>query len=110
MVDLTSLNSITGAIGMDLITALQPYMSTLAREGQVVYDEFIQHFLNKDWARVDALMYARMTQDERDKLSAQVTANVRQAALDSIERATLTQEILLKVLIALCTSFIPALL
>lgn len=104
--DINILNSLEGSIAGDTLHILLPYLPALAREGEEVYEGFVAHFLNKDWAAIDELMYEKMTPAERAALENQVYQDAREAAQARYDNIKLTKEIILKASLAILTKLI----
>lgn len=90
------LENMASAEAKDLWTVLKPYMPALSRSGQDVVDGFVKHLRDKDWAKIDELMYMRMTPEERRELEDQVVADARAAAQARFDRIQLEKDILFK--------------
>src|SRR5690348_10799946 len=95
-IDFNALTNLVPGLGQDLLQVLLPYLPALARSGEEVYTGFVQHFLNKDWAAIDELMYELMTPEERKALQDQVYADAVAAAQAKYDNIQLTKEILMQ--------------
>ena len=85
--------------GKELIDVIKPFGPALAREGPDIYEGFIKHLFNKDFTKIDELMYSRMTAEERKKLDLQVTEGVLDAARAKFRRRKLAKDVMFKVLL-----------
>lgn len=85
--------------GKELIDVVKPFGPALAREGPDVYEGFIKHLFDKDFEKIDQLMYSRMTSEERKKLDLQVTDGVVDAARAKFRRRKLVKDVMFKVLL-----------
>ncbi len=83
--------------GKEMLGILKPYLPALAREGPDLFDGFIKHFKDQDWAKIDALMYAKMTLEERRELEEQVYQDARAAAEAKYRRTEMLKDIAFKV-------------
>jgi hypothetical protein len=81
-----------------VLEAVKPYLPALGRAAQHVFEGFIKHFLNKNWPRIDMLMYVHMTQEERDKLENEVLSGARNAVIGKLDTIALTKELAFKFL------------
>ena len=99
--DWTALGDAVGSDGADLMGVLKPYLPALAREGQGVFDGFLKHTMEKDWAELDKLMYQRMTVEERRELDTEVLSGARQACIDKVNRIQLAKDIGFKIALRL---------
>lgn len=99
--DWTAIGDAVGPDGADLIGLLKPYLPALARSGQGVFDGFIQHTMDKNWAEIDKLMYEKMTVEEREELDKDVLSGARQACIDKVERIQLAKDIGFKIALRL---------
>lgn len=108
MVTIDELSLAAEGIGSDLIAVIKPYLPALAREGPDVYDGFIKSLLNKDFVAIDALMYDKMTLEERSALLDEVYADGLAAARAQFSRHQLTNDILFKVTLAILARLVVA--
>lgn len=83
--------------GKEMISVIKPYLPALAREGPDVFEGFIKHFTDQDWAKIDQLMYAKMTVEERRELEDDVYKGALAAAKAKYRRQALFKEIAFKV-------------
>jgi len=83
--------------GKEMLGILKPYLPALAREGPDLFEGFIKHFKDQDWAQIDALMYKKMTLEERRELENQVYQDARDAAAAKYRRTELLKNIAFKV-------------
>lgn len=90
-----------GDIGESLLDVVKPYLPALSRCGQDVFDGFFKHLMDKDFAKIDSLMYSKMTAAERKKLDLQVTKDAVEAARARFQRIKLTKELGYKVALRL---------
>ncbi len=95
----TVLSNTVGPEGLDLWTVIQPYLPALARQGPEVFDGFVAHLLEKDWGKIDVLLYEKMTIEERRALEDSVLAAARQAAIARVERIQLYKDLAFKLLL-----------
>jgi len=83
--------------GKEMLGILKPYLPALAREGPDLFEGFIKHFKDQDWAQIDAMMYEKMTIEERRELEDQVYKDARAAAEAKYRRTELLKNIAFKV-------------
>lgn len=83
--------------GKEMLSILKPYLPALAREGPDLFEGFIKHFKDQDWAKIDALMYEKMTLEERRELEEQVYQDARDAAEAKYRRSEILKNIAFKV-------------
>lgn len=88
-----TIEKITDGAGKDFLVIVKPYLPALARAGQGLFDGFIKHAMDRDWASVNKLMYEHMTTTERRELEDQAIADLRQAAIDRYDRIELTKDL-----------------
>ena len=84
-----------GEVGVALFQSIQPYLPALARATPAVFEGFIAHLRDKDWAAVDRLLYEQMTPAERHRLEDQVYKDAMQAARDKYDRIKLEKDALM---------------
>lgn len=90
-----------GDIGESLLEVVKPYLPALKRCGQDTIDGFLKHLMDKDFVKIDAMMYKKMTAEERRKLDLQVTKDAVTAARARFNRIKLTKELGYKVALRL---------
>lgn len=83
--------------GKEFLDIIKPYLPALARQGPEVFEGFVKHMMDKDWAAVDALMYERMTIEERRDLEDQAISGARAAAQAKFDRIQLAKDIGFKI-------------
>jgi len=83
--------------GKEMLDVLKPYLPVLAREGPDLFDGFIKHFKDQNWAKIDELMYAKMTREERRELENQVYRAARDATAAKYRRQEILKDIAFKV-------------
>lgn len=96
-IDWDSLFSKLSSDGQEMLSVLKPYLPALAREGPEVYEGFIKHIYDGDWAAVDQFMYAKMTLEERRQLEDEVYKDAVAAAKAKYSRTQLLKDIGFKV-------------
>ena len=89
-----------------VLDVIDPFLPVLARAGKEVTENFVKHASERNWQRIDAEMYALMTEDERDKLSEQVLVNARAAALEAYENQQAWSQDLFRVVLSVLLSLI----
>lgn len=89
-----------------MLDAIEPYLPVLGRMGKAGLDAFLDAVRQQDWQRVDRALYERMTEQERDALSAKVLKDAREAVKGAYETNRLWQEDLLRVAFGLLLSAI----
>lgn len=87
--------------GKELLDLLKPYIPALKREGKEVFEGFLKHLFNADWARIDQHMYAHMRPEERDVLDSNVYKQSLQAARAKFQQKELVREVLFRVCLRL---------
>lgn len=98
-IDWEIVKSSADAAATDFLDIIKPYLPALAREGPDVFEGFLKHINNKDWAQVDTLMYEKMTTQERRDLESEVVQGVRAAAIARFRRKKLVKEIATRALL-----------
>lgn len=86
--------------------AVGPYLPVLKRLGKDGLDVFLDGVKNQDWDRIDRELYAKMTEDERDALSADVLKAARDAVKLAHEADREWQGDLLRLALSLVLSLI----
>jgi len=77
-----------------LLPLIQPYLTVLSREeGKDKVDKFMNLFIKQEWQDLDSWLWPKMTDDERDALSAQVL----DAARKTVDNLHLSDKIMKKV-------------
>jgi len=93
--------------GKDVLKIIKPYLPALAKQGPEIWEGFIKHLNDKDFTKIDQMMYQKMSPDERAELEAQVYEGGYQAAMARFKRKELykevAQKILLRILLKLAT-------
>ena len=92
-IDWTKLSALADETTQDLLSIVKPYLPALAREGPDIFEGFIKHLGDGDWAKIDELMYRRMTPQERRSLEDQLVKDCREAAIARFNRKELTKQI-----------------
>jgi len=105
-IDWTAVEELAGSLGKDALAVLKPYLPALVRSGRDVYDGFIKGALVGDWPAVNALMYEKMTVEERRQLEEQVYQNALAAVQQAWDHKQLAKEMLFKVAMGLLVKFI----
>ena len=107
------LNALKGLVDFDInpgmksvLDAITPYFPVLKRLGTSAIDGFIDGLRNQDWARIDRELYAKMTEAERDALSAKVLLDARAAVKAAYEANRQWQQDLLRLTFGLVLSVI----
>jgi hypothetical protein len=85
--------------GKNILEVVKPFAPALAREGPDIYEGFIRHLYDQDFEAIDALMYAKMTPEERRKLEDEVLKGAMDAARAKFRQRKLVKEIMFKVLL-----------
>jgi len=104
--DWALISQIADQTGRDVLTILKPYLPALARSGQDVFDGFVKHLMDQDWAQIDGLMYARMTVEEREELAAAVYKDAYEATMQKFKNKELAKELLFKAALSLLVKII----
>lgn len=100
-IDWEELQEIGGRAGKDFLEVVKPYLPMLARSGPDLFEGFVKHLNDGEFAKIDAMMYEGMTPKEREELERAVYSDAYQAALKKFERKELFKEIAQKVLLRL---------
>lgn len=100
-IDWAQISTIADETGRDVLRIVKPYLPALAREGKEVFEGFVRHLWDQDWAQIDALMYAKMTLEERRELEADVYKDAHAAVLAKFTRKELARELLFKAVMSL---------
>lgn len=82
----------------DILRIIGPYLPALRRVSDEVYEGFLKYFQNKEWEEIDALLYEKMTDEERKDLLDSVYQGAREAAIARFERIKLEKELAWKIL------------
>ena len=77
------------------LDVIEPYLPALKRMGKAGLDEFLASVRQKDWARIDRVLYESMTEEERDALGSDVLKAARKAVMHAYESSRQWQEDLL---------------
>jgi hypothetical protein len=89
-----------------VLDVIEPYFPALKRLGTDAVTRFLDGALQQDWARVDRELYADMTEDERDALSASVLVDARQAVKAAYESSRQWSGDLTKTLLSVVLSLV----
>ena len=81
-----------------VILMLEPFIQTLSREEDELFDKFIDLVNEGKWLEIDEMMWPLMTEDERDKLHHQVHQVARQTVQNMYDSEVIIRKILLKAL------------
>jgi len=107
------LNTLEGLVDFDanpgmkaVLDAIEPYFPVLKRLGKEAVDIFLSGLRNQDWARIDRELYAKMTEAERDALSAKVLLDARTAVKAAYEANRQWQQDLLRLTLGLALAVI----
>ena len=105
LIDLTSL---FGVFGSDprlqaIFTTLTPYIPAIKREGEAFYQDVMSYAVEGKWTELDELAWKKMTEDERDALSAQILADARDAVDREFERKKFFRECVVRLAGSLLT-------
>jgi hypothetical protein len=98
-IDWEELQEIGGKMGKDFLEVIKPYLPVLARSGPDFFEGFIKHLNDGEFTAIDALMYEKMTLQERAALEQAVYSDAYQATLKKFERKELFKEVAQKVLL-----------
>ena len=85
--------------GKEVLSLLKPYLPALSRSGKDVYEGFIKHLLDADWASIDQLMFEHMNDAEREELDQEIYKDAYAATLQKYKNKELLKQILTKVVI-----------
>lgn len=99
--DWNQILEVAGEGGKELLDLLKPYIPALKREGEEVFEGFLKHLFDADWASIDRQMYTYMSAEERDQLDQQVYKDALQAARARFQRKELVREVLFRVCLRL---------
>jgi len=105
-VDWNAVSSQLDSAGKDVLDVIKPYLPALAREGPDIYEGFVKHAMERDWAAMDALMYDKMTTEERQELEKDVLSGMRDACLARVRRMELYKDIAFKVVLRLAMTLL----
>lgn len=97
--DWKQLQEIGEGVGKDFLEVIKPYLPALARGTPEIFEGFIKHLNDGDFAKIDEMLYSRMTLEERGKLEAAVYLDAYKAARARFERKELYKEIAQKLLL-----------
>lgn len=89
-----------------LLAVIRPYLPALKRLGKAAVDTFMDGVKQRDWQRIDRELYASMTEDERDALSAQVLTDARAVVAKRYETNRHWQEDLTRVLLGVALALL----
>lgn len=105
-IDWNKIGEIADEVGKDALSIIKPFLPALKREGEELFEGFVKHLLNKEYDKIDQLMYEKMTVEERRELEDDVIKAARDAAKARFRRKELTKEILTKALIRVALALI----
>lgn len=106
------LDTVLGLVGggdsgtSETLAVIRPYLPALKRLGKAAVDTFMDGVKQRDWQRIDRELYASMTEDERDALSAQVLTDARAAVERKYESSRHWQEDLTRVLLGVALALL----
>ena len=80
-----------------LIQTIEPFIPLIMREGTGVYNDFISYAVDGKWTELDEEMWAKMTEDERDKLSDNILQDARIAVDNQYQRNLLARQMAFKI-------------
>jgi hypothetical protein len=87
-----------------LLPVIKPYLPALTRENdQKLVEEFAELVGKKSWGTLDALMWGKMTDDERDQLSDQILEEAKKAVNNLKLGGDLLRSLVIKILFTLLT-------
>jgi hypothetical protein len=89
-----------------VFAVLRPYIPAIQREGQSLYNDVIKSAILGDWDQVNTVAWRYMTDDERDKASAELLKEAQDAVDSNYRREQLAREIAFKLIGALLTSLL----
>lgn len=89
-----------------LIQTIRPYIPVIIREGQDFYEDFISYAVEGKWTELDQKAWSKMTEEERDELSAEILAEARDAVENQFRRNKLAKEIAFKVATSLLSTLL----
>lgn len=89
-----------------VLAAIEPYFPILKRLGSAAVERFLDGVMQRDWARINRELYAEMTEDERDALSAAVLADARKAVQKAYESSKKWQSDLVQILLSVVLSVV----
>jgi hypothetical protein len=91
----------TGAelYGENILEVVKPFAAALEREGPDVYAGFLEHLYDKDFEAIDALMYSKMTPEERRQLEDDVLKGAVDAARAKFRQRQLEKNIMFQALL-----------
>ena len=87
-----------------VLAVIEPYFPVLKRLGSAAVTRFLDGVMQRDWARIYRELYAEMTEDERDTLSAAVLADARKAVHTAYESSQKWQSDLVQILLGVVLS------
>ena len=80
-----------------LIQTIEPFVPLIMREGVGAYNDFVAYAVEGKWTELDEEMWAKMTEDERDKLSDSVLRDARVAVDNQYQRNLLARQMAFKI-------------
>lgn len=104
--DWNKIGEVADEVGSDVLSVIKPFLPALKREGEDLFEGFVKHLLDKDFSKIDQLMYEKMTIPERRELEDDVYKDARAAAEARFRRKELTKQILMKALLRVALAFI----
>ena len=102
-IDWVQLETIAGEVGSLFWSVIQPYLPALARASAETFNGFCTHLFNRDWNKMNELLYEQMTVEERRALDQQAINGCRQAATDRLDKEATYKSIALQVLLKAVT-------
>lgn len=100
-VSLQDIEALATGSEADLLAVVKPYLPALAREGADLYNAFLKHLFDRNWAAIDGLMYEKMLPEERAALEQEVLGDAYSAAMARYNGIQLTTAILKDVAVKL---------
>ena len=89
-----------------LLQAIQPYLPVIMREGESLFSDFVSYAVDGKWPELDRAVWAKMTQEERDKLAATVLEEARDAVDNQFRRNKEAKKAAIQVATALLTALL----
>jgi hypothetical protein len=89
-----------------VIASLQPYIPALKRDGMEYFDELVSFASKGKWSDADKLMWALMTDEERNALFKDVLAAARDAVDAEYDRKQLVKEAAMKAAMSIILTLI----
>jgi len=104
--DWNKIGDVADEVGEDILAIIKPFLPALKREGEELFEGFIKHLLDKDYDKIDRMMYEKMTIEERRELEDAVLRDARDAVRARFRRKELTKQILTKALIRIALALL----